>query len=238
MPPELIIALDVPDRAAIGPLVDSLPADIRWYKIGLEAFAADGPAALTPLQERGKKIFLDLKLHDIPRTVARAVRAAADHGVGLLTVHASGGRAMLEAAAQAARDCGETRPRILAVTVLTSLDASDLADLGIHRSPGEQVQALARLALAAGVDGLVCSAQEVGALRQQVGPGPLLVTPGIRMPGGEVGDQKRVATPAEAARAGATHLVVGRPVLEAADPAAAARILLDALRPSLRKESP
>ncbi|MDZ4199886.1 MAG: orotidine-5'-phosphate decarboxylase [Kiritimatiellia bacterium] len=229
MTPELIVALDVPDRSAIGPLVDSLPPEIRWYKIGLEAFAAEGPAALEPLRSRGKNIFLDLKLHDIPRTVERAVRAAAAHGAGLVTVHASGGRAMLEAAVKAAREAGENRPRLLAVTLLTSLDAGDLAELGVTRSPGDQIEALARLAIDSGIDGLVCSVHEVGALRRKLGPGPLLVTPGIRLPGGEVGDQKRIGTPAEAARAGATHLVVGRPVLDAPDPAAAARKMLEAL---------
>lgn len=230
MPADLIIALDVPESAAIGPIVDRLPPGIAWYKVGLEMFAAEGPRALDPLRERGKSVFLDLKLHDIPRTVERAVRSAARHGAGLLTVHASGGREMLRAAAQAAREAGPGGPRILAVTVLTSLDGSDLEAMGVGRTPSEQVLALAGLALEAGVDGWVCSVREAAGLRAAYGAGPLLVTPGIRLPTDDAGDQKRIGTPADALRAGATHLVVGRPVLDAPDPAAAARALLDAIR--------
>jgi orotidine-5'-phosphate decarboxylase len=223
---ELIVALDVPDSSSIGDIVDRLPDEVRWYKVGLELFAAEGPAALAPLARRGRHIFLDLKLHDIPRTVERAVRAAARHGVGLVTLHAAGGRAMIEAAAEAARGAGPTAPKLLAVTVLTSLDAADLAAIGVGRSPAEQVVALASLALSAGADGIVCSPQEAAAMRARFGAGPLLVTPGIRLPSDAVGDQKRVATPAGAVRDGATHLVVGRPILEAEDPAAAARRVL------------
>ena len=223
---ELIVALDVPDSSSIGGIVDRLPDEVRWYKVGLELFAAEGPTALEPLVARGRHIFLDLKLHDIPRTVERAVRAAARHGVGLVTLHAAGGRAMIAAAAEAARGAGPTAPKLLAVTVLTSLDASDLAAIGVGRSPSDQVLALADLALSAGADGIVCSPQEAAAMRTRFGAGPLLVTPGIRLPADAVGDQKRVATPAGAVRDGATHLVVGRPILEAADPAAAARRVL------------
>jgi orotidine-5'-phosphate decarboxylase len=225
--PELIVALDVPETAQIAPWVDRLPEAIRWYKVGLELYCADGPGALAPLRERRRSVFLDLKLHDIPRTVARAVASAARHGAGLMTLHASGGRAMIRAAADAAREAGPLAPRLLAVTVLTSLDRADLADLGVARTPAEQVIALGRMAIEAGADGLVCSAQEAGALRAALGPEPLLVTPGIRLPSDAVGDQKRVATPAAAVRDGATHLVVGRPILDAADPAAAARAILD-----------
>ncbi len=223
---ELIVALDVPDSSSIGAIVDRLPDEVRWYKVGLELFAAEGPAALEPLARRGRHIFLDLKLHDIPRTVERAVRAAARHGVGLVTLHAAGGRAMIQAAAEAARGAGPGAPKLLAVTVLTSLDAADLAATGVGRSPAEQVVALADLALSAGADGIVCSPQEAAAMRARFGAGPLLVTPGIRLPSDAVGDQKRVATPAGAVRDGATHLVVGRPILEAEDPAAAARRVL------------
>jgi orotidine-5'-phosphate decarboxylase len=221
MKPEIIVALDVPSSREIGPVVDRLPQSLRWYKAGLELFCAEGPAALAPLHERGCEIFLDLKLHDIPRTVERAVKSAAKLNVRLLTLHACGGRAMLEAAALAARSAGPNRPKLLAVTVLTSMDAKDLGEVGVNRSPSDQVKALAELAIAAGIDGLVCSPQEVGDLRKRLGPEPLLVTPGIRLPGGELGDQKRVATPGSAARDGATHLVIGRPILEAPDPAAA-----------------
>ena len=226
MTPQLIVALDVPDRAAAVASLERLSAEVAFFKIGLELFCAAGPGVLEPFQARGKKIFLDLKLHDIPRTVERAVQAAARHGVYMLTVHAAGGAAMLRAAAEAARALGPHAPKIVAVTVLTSLDQQDLADLGVQRTPGEQALALARLALTAGVDGLVCSPQEAAALRQAFGPQPLLVTPGIRLPADALGDQKRVATPAAAVQAGASFLVVGRPILEAADPAAAARQVL------------
>lgn len=229
MAAELIVALDVPDAGAIPGWLARLPAEVAWYKVGLELFCAEGPRALDPLRAAGKRIFLDLKLHDIPRTVERAVQSAAQHGVELITLHASGGAAMIAAAAGAARAAPAPRPKLLAVTVLTSLDAADLERLGWPRSPAEQAERLARLAVEAGADGVVCSPHEAAALRAALGPGPLLVTPGIRPPGGDLGDQKRVATPAAAARAGATHLVVGRPILEAADPAAAARAILDDL---------
>lgn len=233
MHPEIIVALDVPASRDINPLLDRLPASLVWYKVGLELFCAEGPSALAPLHARSRKIFLDLKLHDIPRTVERAVKSAAQHNVQLVTLHAAGGRAMLQAAADAAKSCGENRPKLLAVTVLTSMDARDLNDIGVQRSPSDQVKALADLAISAGIDGLVCSPQEVGELRKRLGPGPLLVTPGIRLPGGELGDQKRVATPGSAARDGATHLVIGRPILEAADPAQAVRAINDDIRSAM-----
>ncbi len=226
MKSELIIALDVPRTTDALAAVDALPPELGWYKIGLELFCAEGPAIVQAVRSRRKSVFLDLKLHDIPRTVERAVKSAAQHGVEMLTVHASGGRAMLRAAADAARSCGAKPPKIIAVTALTSLDQKDLGDLGISRTPAQQVLALADIALSCGVDGLVCSPQEVEVLRGRFGPHPLLVTPGIRLPGEDVGDQKRVATPAAAVRAGASFLVVGRPVLEAKDPAAAARAIV------------
>lgn len=226
MKASMIVALDVPNPSEIPGVLHKLPAEVEWFKVGLELFCAGGPDALSPLHAARKSIFLDLKLHDIPRTVERAVLSAAGHGVQLLTVHASGGRAMLRAAADSAGACGVNRPRILAVTTLTSLDESDFAELGIGRSPSDQVLGLAELAVACGIDGLVCSPQEVARLRQALGPAPLLVTPGIRMPSDAAGDQKRTGTPAQAVRDGATHLVVGRPILEAADPAAAARAIL------------
>lgn len=207
-----------------------LPPEISFCKVGLELFCAEGPAVLERVHGEGWRVFLDLKLHDIPRTVARAVRAAALHGVELLTVHASGGRAMLQAAAEAAREAGEDRPRLVAVTTLTSLDAGDLAELGIGRGLREQALALTALALEAGIDGVVTSVHEAAALRKQFGPEPLLVTPGIRMPSDRAEDQKRIATPAQAAAAGASYLVIGRSITDAADPAAAARAALDDLR--------
>ena len=226
MKPELIVALDVPSSEALNPILDTLPDEILWYKLGLELFCKEGPAALIPLKARGKKIFLDLKLHDIPRTVERAVQAATSHHVDLITVHAMGGRAMLEAAAQAAEDSG-TGTQLIAVTTLTSLGPDDFIDLGLTRTVPEQALALGRLALDSGIHGLVTSAREVGALRDQVGPQALLVTPGIRMAGGDNADQKRVATPAMAVQEGASHLVVGRPILEAAHPAQAAISILN-----------
>ena len=222
---DLIVALDVPSTAKMEEKLQTLPDFIEWYKVGLELFCAEGPAVLLPLQQRKKKIFLDLKLHDIPRTVAHAVTTAAAHGVQMLTVHAIGGRAMLEAAAEAARSC-EHPPKLVAVTTLTSLSQDDFQDLGIERSVKEQALALGRLALDSGIDGLVTSAHEAAALRSAF-PDALLVTPGIRMPEGEVGDQKRVATPSFAVEQGATHLVVGRPIVQASEPTHAARAILN-----------
>ena len=226
MKAELIVALDVPDGTAAVAAAEKLPGEVQFVKVGLELFIAEGPDVLKPIAALGKKIFLDLKLHDIPRTVERAVQSAAKHNVFMLTLHATGGRAMLRAAAEAAHAFGPTAPRLVAVTVLTSLDQGDLNDLGVQRTPAQQVMALGELAIGSGMDGLVCSAQEVDALRQKLGPQPLLVTPGIRLPSDAVGDQKRVATPASAVKDGASFLVVGRPILEAADPGAAARAVL------------
>lgn len=230
---ELIVALDVATAAEAEAVVDRLGDAAGFYKIGLELFSADGPAAVRAIAARRKRVFLDLKLHDIPRTVARAVERIAALGADLVTIHASGGRAMVRAAAEAAR-AAPAAPRIVAVTALTSLDRNDLADLGIGRPVGEQVAAMGRLAVGEGADGIVCSPREVAAMRAALGPGALLVTPGVRPAGAAPGDQKRVATPAAAVRDGATHLVVGRPILEAADPRAAAcaiRAEMDAARP-------
>ncbi len=228
---ELIVALDVPAPAAVPPVLAALGGDVGFYKIGLELFCAGGPAVVQSVAGTGKRVFLDLKLHDIPRTVARAVASASRLRVDLMTLHAAGGRAMIAAAAQAARDCPPgQRPKLLAVTMLTSLEQADLDDLGIGRVMADQVESLARLALDAGADGVVCSPREVGRLRALLPPGALLVTPGVRPAGADLGDQKRVATPAAAVRDGATHLVVGRPVLEAPDPAAAARAILAEMR--------
>ncbi len=234
MPPALIVALDTSSARTVIPLLRILPPAIRWYKVGLEWFTAEGPRAVSRLRDSGRQVFLDLKLHDIPRTVARAVAAAARHGAGLITVHAAGGAAMLRAAADAAREAGRTGPKLVAVTALTSLDAADLRALGIRRSLSDYALQAAELALAAGLDGLVASPLEAAALRRRFGPGPILVTPGIRPAGGAAADQKRVATPAFAVRAGADFLVVGRPILEAPDPAAAAAAILADMRAALR----
>ena len=222
---ELIVALDVPNAETMEAKLQELPGFIEWYKVGLELFCAEGPAALEPLKKRGKKIFLDLKLHDIPRTVGHAVKTAAAHGVNLMTVHAVGGRAMLEEAAKAAAECANP-PKLVAVTTLTSLSQDDFKDLGIHRTVSEQALALGRLVISSGIDGMVTSAHEAKVLRGEF-PDALLVTPGIRMPEGDVGDQKRVATPSFAVEQGATHLVVGRPIVQAEDPTAAATAMLE-----------
>ena len=222
---ETIIALDVQTKAEALAKIAQIGEAGTFYKIGLELFTAEGPDVVKAVKDLGKKVFLDLKLHDIPRTVERAVRSGAKLGADLMTIHASGGKAMVRAAADAAAECGGAK--ILAVTVLTSLDRSDLEDAGVcGRSPAEQVAALASLAVANGAHGLVCSPLEVGVLSRSLSAGTLFVTPGVRPAGAAVGDQKRVATPADAVRDGATHLVVGRPVLAAPDPAAAARAIL------------
>ena len=224
---ELIVALDVQTREEAVAKIRQIGEPVGFYKIGLELFTAEGPDVVKAVKDLGKKVFLDLKFHDIPRTVERAVRSGAKLGVDLMTIHSVGGRAMIRAAADAAAEFGETRPRILAVTVLTSLDRSDLEDVGISgRTPAEQVAAMARFAVDNGADGLVSSPKEVGALSRSLKAGTLFVTPGVRPAGSAVGDQKRVATPSDAVRDGATHLVVGRPILAAEDPTAAARSIL------------
>ena len=224
---ELIVALDVQTREEAVAQIKRIGDPVGFYKIGLELFTAEGPDVVKAVKDLGKKVFLDLKFHDIPRTVERAVRSGGKLGVDLMTIHSVGGRAMIRAAADAAAEFGEARPRILAVTVLTSLDQTDLADVGIvSRTPAEQVAAMARFATENGADGLVSSPMEVGALSHMLKSGTLFVTPGVRPAGSAVGDQKRVATPADAVRDGATHLVVGRPILAAADPTAAASAIL------------
>ncbi len=224
---ELIVALDVQTREEAVAKIRQIGEPVGFYKIGLELFTAEGPDVVKAVKDLGKKVFLDLKFHDIPRTVERAVRSGAKLGVDLMTIHSVGGRAMIRAAADAAAEFGATRPRILAVTVLTSLDRSDLEDVGISgRTPAEQVAAMARFAVDNGADGLVSSPKEVGALSRSLKAGTLFITPGVRPAGSAVGDQKRVATPSDAVRDGATHLVVGRPILAAEDPTAAARSIL------------
>jgi orotidine-5'-phosphate decarboxylase len=224
-PERLIVALDYPEARAALALVDRLEGATRWVKIGLELYVAEGNALVAELQQRGFSIFLDLKFHDIPNTVASAVRAAARLGVDMLTVHAAGGPAMLMAAAEAAGEIG-AGPALLAVTVLTSMDDEQLEATGVRSGTAVQVETLASMAYACGVQGFVCSAGEVANLRSQLGSKPLLVVPGIRPEGTAAGDQRRVATPGAAMAAGASYLVVGRPITRAADPGAAARAIL------------
>jgi orotidine-5'-phosphate decarboxylase len=199
-------------------------------KVGLELFIREGPAAISLGRELGCDVFLDLKLHDIPMTVERAVRSAAGHGVRYLTLHAGGGPAMLEHAARAAEAHELT---LLAVTVLTSLDAADLNAVGVAATPGDQASRLAQVARNAGVGGLVCSPAEVGHLRRTLGSDPVLVTPGIRPAGPAGDDQKRIATPAKAISDGSSLLVVGRPIRDAQDPAAAAQAIHDEIAAQL-----
>ncbi len=225
--PDVAVALDVPSADRALALVDALGEPGDYYKVGLELFTRAGPDVVEAIQERGKRVFLDLKLHDIPNTVAGAVRAAASLGVDLLTVHASGGPAMLAAAAEAAGD----DVRLVAVTILTSFSADDVEatwDRPIL-SLRDEVVRLAGLASAAGVHGVVASPLEAEVLKRRFGQGLFVVTPGIRLAEGERHDQARVATPAAAARAGADVLVVGRAVTAAPDPAAALRAVYSAL---------
>lgn len=215
------MALDVPDAAAGFALVERLESHCQWFKVGLELFVAAGPLLVEHLAARGHSIFLDLKFNDIPNTVAGAVRSAAALGVRMMTVHAGGGPAMLSAAQSALEGLPEP-PQLLAVTVLTSMDQAQVEAVGVGRSPAAQVELLARMGLESGIRGFVCSPREVASLRSIAGPDAVLVIPGIRPAGGQVGDQKRVATPADTLRQGASYLVVGRPITQAADPAAAA----------------
>jgi orotidine-5'-phosphate decarboxylase len=221
----LIVALDVPGANDAIALVNRLEGTCKWFKVGLELFVAAGPAVLEPIISRGHSIFLDLKLHDIPNTVAGAVRSAAAFGVRLLTVHAAGGPAMLTAAREALAGVTDP-PQLLAVTVLTSMDSSQLAATGIERPPSDHVTLLAQMGLHAGIRGFVCSPQEVALMRGLTGPEGVLVIPGIRPAGAALGDQKRVASPADALRQGASYLVVGRPISQAPDPAEAANSIL------------
>jgi len=204
-------------------LVDAVGEDLAWVKVGLELFTAEGPGVVRALKERGKRVFLDLKLHDIPNTVAGAVRSAAALGADLLTLHAEGGPAMMQAAVDAR---GSGGLRLLAVTVLTSLDGSEYPEVYASADVAARVLTFARAAEANGMDGVVCSPKELSILGGAVGSGFLRVTPGIRFQGGDAQDQARVATPASAFRDGATHLVVGRAVTAAADPRQAWRSLL------------
>jgi orotidine-5'-phosphate decarboxylase len=223
----IIVALDTDSPDAALAAVKALSGEVGMFKVGMELFPRGGPELVRRILDSGFDVFLDLKFHDIPNTVAGAVRSAAALGVKFATVHASGGRAMLAAASGAARDTGTT---ILAVTVLTSLDDADLSDVGFSVGAAEAVARLADLAVSSGVGGIVCSAKEVAAVRSRVGKGVVLVTPGVRMPGDAAGDQKRVVTPGEAIRRGADYLVVGRPITKAGDPAAAARAIAASMR--------
>lgn len=225
----LIVALDFSAAETALQFVERLDGSCRWFKVGMELFYSAGSHIVHALRDCGFEVFLDLKLHDIPNTVAGAVKSVAATGASLLTVHAAGGSRMMQAAVEAAQLPGA--PRLIAVTVLTSLDASDLNEIGVASSNSEeQTLRLATLAQRSGIDGMVCSPLEVSSLRKQLRPGALLVVPGIRPAGALASDQRRVATPASAIKDGASMLVVGRPITAATDPAAAASAILEEMQ--------
>jgi len=236
---KLIVALDVSSAQAGAELATKLEEHVGAFKVGFENFSAEGPVLARFLASRGLKVFLDLKFHDIPNTVRAAAREAASLGVAMLNVHASGGRKMMEAAREGAEQgarqiYGGKKPLVLAVTVLTSLGQDDLSNLGIAGTPEEVVVRLARQASEAGLDGVVASPKEIVALRKALGPNVVIVTPGIRPATSDANDQVRIATPASAIQAGASYLVVGRPITGAPDPAAAADQIVSEIEGALR----
>jgi orotidine-5'-phosphate decarboxylase len=237
----LIVGLDVDDVAAADGVVARLGDAVRFYKIGKQLFVHAGPDVVRRIQATGADVFLDLKFHDIPNTVAAAGVEAARLGVRIFNVHAAGGLTMMQrTAAEVDRVCRAEqlrRPKIIAVTVLTSLADADLAQVGVERTTAAQVLKLARLAKRAGLDGVVASPREIGAIRRACGPDFLIVTPGVRPAGGDVHDQKRVMTPGAAIAAGADYLVVSRPVLAAPDPVAAAEDIVSDMRRGARKRA-
>ena len=215
----IIVAIDCGRGEALE-LADALAGHARWLKVGMTLYYAEGPAIVSAFKERGFKVFLDLKFHDIPHQVRGAVKSAAHSGADLVTVHGSGSEAMLRAChegAVAAREAYGYAPYVIAITVLTSIDQAELAKVGVERAIPEQAAALAKLACDSGLDGIVCSPQEAAAMRELLGEDALIVTPGVRPAGAELGDQSRVATPAAAIAAGASHIVVGRPITQAED---------------------
>lgn len=219
----VIVALDCGREEALA-LGEELKGRAQWVKIGMTLFYAEGPSIVTAFKERGFKVFLDLKVHDIPHQVRGAVRAAALTGADLITVHGLGSGPMLQAAREGAEEAAAVRgerPRVIAVTVLTSMDADALASIGVTDPVDVEASRLATLARESGLDGIVCSPREAEAMRALLGPDALIVTPGVRPAGSALGDQSRVATPAQAIAAGASHLVVGRPITAAEDPMAA-----------------
>ena len=227
--PKVVVALDFDNQADAFTFVDKIqPSDCR-LKVGKEMFTYFGPDFVKALVERGFDVFLDLKFHDIPNTVAKAVAAAAELGVWMVNVHASGGSKMMEKAKEALLPYGDKAPLLIAVTVLTSMSEDDLMGLGITKSPAEQVQHLANLTKSAGLDGVVCSAYEAKNLRYELGDKFLLVTPGIRMPNSAIDDQRRICTPAEALHNGSDYLVIGRPITQASDPGHALDIMYSSI---------
>jgi orotidine-5'-phosphate decarboxylase len=226
---QILVALDYPDQAQAIAMAQRLdPASCR-LKVGKELFTRSGPAIVETLQKRGFDVFLDLKFHDIPNTTAKAVRAAAELGVWMVNVHASGGRRMMEAARNELDSIAGCSTLLIAVTVLTSMERQDLSEIGIDTEPLEHVKRLARLTERSGLDGVVCSAREVEPLRALMGSQFKLVTPGIRPASSDAGDQRRIMTPGQAVTAGSDYLVIGRPITQAADPLA----MLESIRQEL-----
>ncbi len=229
-PAPVIVALDVSSRAHALRLVEELGGLVGMFKIGNQLFMAEGPDVIREVVERGERVFLDLKFHDIPNTVRNAAAEAAKLGVSMMTIHASGGPAMIAATISDLEDrFGNERPTVVAVTVLTSIDPTALRKTGVERDAADQVLLLARMALDAGADGFVCSAEEIGLLRSNIDERATIVTPGVRMPGQSADDQERVATPRQAIEAGADHVVIGRYVNQAEDPRAALIEVLNSL---------
>ncbi|KJF94527.1 orotidine-5'-phosphate decarboxylase [Photobacterium angustum] len=217
--PKVIVALDYDNQNEALAFVDCIEPGSCRLKVGKEMFTFFGPDFVRQLHDRGHSVFLDLKFHDIPNTCSKAVKAAADLGVWMVNVHASGGERMMTASREILEPYGKDRPLLIGVTVLTSMEASDLAGIGINCEPHQQVLNLASLAKNSGLDGVVCSAHEANTLKQSLGQGFKLVTPGIRPAGSDAGDQRRIMTPVEAISAGSDYLVIGRPITQAADPA-------------------
>jgi orotidine-5'-phosphate decarboxylase len=213
----IIVALDYPELDMATGMLDRLDPDMTRVKVGKEMFTRFGPAMVEACMQRGFEVFLDLKFHDIPNTVAGACRSAADMGVWMMNVHASGGRRMMEAAAGAIKASGSSA-KLIAVTILTSLSQEEIAEIGYSGTPEDNVSRLARLAKESGLDGIVCSPKEAARIRSELGPDFELVTPGVRPAGSDTGDQRRVMTPRDALDAGATCLVIGRPITGAPDP--------------------
>ena len=232
--PRLIAALDFPTAEAAQQAVKEIGDAVSYYKVGMELYYAAGNDMIRFLKENGKKVFLDLKLQDIPNTVASALKVETTLGVDMINVHAVGGKKMMEAAAKAvkekAEELGIERPKLLAVTILTSMDEEQFADLNYNNTIAEQVVSLAKLAKAAGLDGVVASPKEAAAIRKACGPDFLIVTPGVRPAGSALNDQSRVTTPAQAFANGSSHIVVGRPIMKAEDRKEAAAAIVEEIK--------
>ena len=222
---KLIVALDVRSLDEAKEMIRKLSPDVRIFKVGMGLFTLCGPDAVALVHDNGARVFLDLKFHDIPNTVAHAVRSAAKLGVFMVNIHALGGSEMMMKAVEAARE-SEKRPKLLGVTVLTSMDQSSIGEIGIEKKIEEEVVSLARLGKESGLDGVIASPNETGLIRKNLGKDFIIVTPGIRPAGAEKGDQKRVMTPKAAVTAGADYIVVGRPIIETKDPLGAAKKII------------